>query len=187
MPQDRRRRQYVPLAVTFAHSDTGVKLKRKFGRDGLLVWVCYLVACKTNWTQGSLTYTSEADGWTKLGLYGVEPPDVTLEAFFTYTGQLKLTRKRRSGDVCDVICTKWEDWNKDFKRDTDAAAKASVRAKNGEQIQRQNGDKAATMRTTEVEVEVEDEEDVEAVENGRVFNFGEQARDYLETLKKGAA
>src|SRR6266542_6754416 len=70
----------LPIASTFAFGNTGTKLKVKFGRDGLLVWVCFLAACKKNWIQGQFEYTSEPDGWNRLGLYGYQP-DFTLKEF----------------------------------------------------------------------------------------------------------
>lgn len=151
---DKRRRQYFPLSVMVAHSSTGVRLKEKFNRDGLLVWILYLTACKTNWIQGQMTYTSEPDGWSKLGLYGYEP-DFSLESFFAYTGQLKQTKRTRSGHVIDVICTRWEEWNKEFKRDRDAAEKSSKRATNTKTKQRLPDDIAEILGATEVEVEVD--------------------------------
>lgn len=170
---DKRRRQYVPLAVTMPFSKTGTKLKARFGRDGLLIWTLYLIACKTNWIQGQLTYTSEVDGWQKLGLYPYQPDDVTLEAFFTYTGQLKQTRRRRSGDVTDVVCTHWEDWNDEFKRERQSSEKSRKRGGNTETLQGQNGDDAETLGATEVEVELEEEKEVEAVSGSPATGGGQ--------------
>jgi hypothetical protein len=119
----------VPLAVTFAHGKTGTRLLERFGRDGLLVWVCYLGACKRNWIQGRLTYTCEPDGWMKLGLLGYEP-GFTLAEFFAFTGRLKQTRRsdsRRGGSVVEVFCTNWQAWNLDASRESDAERKARER------------------------------------------------------------
>lgn len=151
---DKRRRQYFPLSVYWASGATAKNLKTRFGRDGILVWVCYLTACKTNWIQGQMTYTSEPDGWSKLTLYGYEP-DFSLAEFFAYTGRLHLTRIRRSGDVVDVLCRGWDEWNKEFKRERDAKEKSSKRAEN-------TSDNATTLGATEVDVEVEFDEEVDA-------------------------
>lgn len=149
---DKRRRQYVPIAVTMPHGNTGKRLKESFGRDGVLVWMLYLVACKTNWIQGQFTYTSEPDGWSKLGIYG-DQPAFTLDEFFARTGRLHLTKKRRSGDVTDVVCRGWNEWNTEWKRESDANEKSRKRAQN-----------TATLGATEVEVDSDDESepDVEA-------------------------
>lgn len=163
---DKRRRQYVPIAVTMPFSKTGTKLKARFGRDGLLIWTLYLISCKTNWIQGQLTYTSEVDGWSKLGLYPDQPPDVTLEEFFTYTGQLKQTRRRRSGDVTDVVCTHWQDWNDEITREFDADKKARKRASNTPTLDGHSADDTPTLGGTELEVEVEIEEEPEVEGRG---------------------
>ena len=154
MAVDRRRRQYFPLSVYFAQGKTGVRLLERFGRDGLLVWVLYLTACKTNWVQGQLTYASEADGWMKLQLTGHEP-DFTLDEFFGFTGQLKQTRTTRSGHVKDVVCTQWIRWNYDVKTQLEAERKSRKRAGN-------TPDNTPDIPAPEVEVEVELEEEVEA-------------------------
>lgn len=50
----------------------------------------------------------------------------------------------------DVLCTRWEDWNKTWKRERDAQEKSSKRAQN-----------TTTLGATECEVEFEYEEEVE--------------------------
>lgn len=136
MAIDRRRRQWVPLHVNVAHGRTGTRLKEEFGRDGLLVWMLYLAACKANPIQGEFSYTSEADGWTKLGIYDDEDhPDFTLDAFFTATGRMKKTSRRRVGRIVNVVCTPWADWSDTLRRDADASKKARKRAQNTGDIQ----------------------------------------------------
>lgn len=160
---DKRRRQYVPLAVTLPFSNSGVKLKERFGRDGLLVWMLYLIACKTNWVQGQFTYTSETDGWQRLGLV-TDRPKFTLDEFFAATGRLHMTRKRASGDVVDVFCRGWNEWNTEFKRERQSEEKTRKRHGNTE-----------TLGATEVEVEVEYEKegDVEAVSGSPAARGGQ--------------
>jgi hypothetical protein len=155
---DRRRRQWVPLKSTFAHGKTGTNLKRKFGRDGLTVWVCYLAACKANWLQGQLDWTSEADGWTKLGLYGYEP-EFTLASFFRYTGQLHLTSQRRSGDLTTTVCRRWSDWNTEVERDRDAEQKRRKRATNTPTSSRRNADDPPTLEGTDSDQDHERDQD----------------------------
>lgn len=150
----------MPISVSVAHSKTGKQLKQKFGRDGVLVWVLYLLACKSGWIQGQFSYTSESDGWGRLGLLGDEP-SFTLEDFFKTTGSLKQTSRRRSGDLTDVISSNWEMWNDDVKRQQDAEKKSRKRGTNTATLNGTNGDGVATLRGTEVEVEVEYEEEVE--------------------------
>ena len=107
---DHRRRHWQPIDVHVAHGRTGKKLLAKFGRDGLLVWNLYLLACKRNVNEGEFTYHSEQAGWADLGLPYPHTPAFTLDEFFSFTGQLKKTRKTRSGDVVKTLCTSWGDW-----------------------------------------------------------------------------
>jgi hypothetical protein len=116
--------QYVPLSVRFFTGHTGTKLREKFGRDGPLVWACYLAACKEHRPEGEIEYASEAEGWHTLGFEPDERPKFTLEGFFRYTGQLKKTRKTRSGHVFYVVCTGWERWH-DMKRRNEAAERSA--------------------------------------------------------------
>jgi hypothetical protein len=142
---DRRRSLYVPISVMIAHGKTGRGLLARFGRDGLLVWMLYLAACKVNYpTQGRFTYTSEPDGWAKLGLEGYVP-EFTLEQFFKATGQLKQTSKRRSGDVSDIVCTNWGAWNDAWRREREAEQKASKRTGNTPPLDGQSSDDPPTI------------------------------------------
>jgi hypothetical protein len=140
--------------VTFAHGKTAEKLRERFGAHGLLVWVCYLAACKRNWVQGRLTYTSEPEGWTKLGLHR-EDFGFTLAEFFQVTGQLKQTKVTRVAQVTDIVCTRWGDWNKEAKREIDAERNRSKRTQNTVDdtatIERQSSDERATENYNEKE------------------------------------
>ena len=176
---DRRRRQWVPLSVYFASSKTGTKLRAAYGRDGLLVWVLYLSACKRGWTQGTFTYASEADGLDKLGLTG-EELNFTLEDFFKTTGTLKQTSRRRLGDLTDVTCSHWEEWNKDVEREKDAERKSWKRAD-------KTPDKARTVAgihtddipmsgTIDVKQEQESDSDSKHAGNAAAFSLRNELR-----------
>jgi hypothetical protein len=151
---DKRRRQYVPLTSQFGHDRFCVRIKEKFGRDGLLVWALYLAACKRATQQGEFDYVSEGDGWHRLGLLGLEP-DFTLRTFFTYTGQLHATARRTSGDVTTIVCRSWHEWNTEFRRQQDASQKARKRAETTATPQRHPHDEPPTAGKTEGEYEVE--------------------------------
>jgi hypothetical protein len=154
---DQRRRQYVPLTSQAGHDRFSSRIKAKFERDGLLVWMLYLAACKRGTTQGEFVYVSESDGWEKLGLLGDEP-EFSLRTFFTYTGQLHSTARRASGEVTTIVCRHWDEWNTEFRRQQDASQKAWKRAENTATTQRQSGDEAPTLRRTEGEYEGERKE-----------------------------
>lgn len=128
---DKRRKRFVPLSIHFAHGATAEKLTAKFGNDGLLTWVCLLAAAKRATEQGTFTYVSESEGWKELGLgYPRTPSGFTLEEFFTFTGQLKKTRKRRLGQLRHIEITVWGEHNDAFGRQNEAERKASKRAQN---------------------------------------------------------
>lgn len=126
---DRRRRQWVPLSAYYPHSHTPRLLKERFGRDGLLVWVLYLAACKRNTPQGELTFVTEPHGWALLGLDPDDLPAFTLAEFFRYTGDLHLTRKRASGDVVTITARTWDEWQTEPSREFAAARMSRKRAK----------------------------------------------------------
>ncbi len=178
---DRRRRQWVPIDAHVAHGRTGERLQEKFGRDGLLVWLLYLAACKRSVVQGTFTYTSETDGWRQLGLQ-TDVPKFTLEQFFAFTGQMKKTRvtrgrrmadtgQRRGTRMADVRCTAWGDWNKKIQRDANATQKRRKRTQNTADNPRTlDGRYADDMRTLGVlESESEKESEKELLNQ---FTFG---------------
>lgn len=105
---DNRRRQYVPLYVMVAFGKFGSKLIEKWGIEGIGTWMLFLAACKREPVQGTLTYTSDDEAWTKLG---ARAAGFTLDEFWRVTGHLKKTSRRRSGRISYVTCTVWEDWN----------------------------------------------------------------------------
>jgi hypothetical protein len=158
---DRRRRQYVPLVSTFAHGRTAERLLAKFGRDGLLVWVCFIAACKRAPEQGVFEYTSEGDAWATLGLHGYEP-EFTLKTFFTYTGRLKKTSRTYTGRVTYVVCTRWEEYALGVDRELDAARKRRKRGTKTPDIEQTEAGQRPDVNRTEGEVESEGEREVVA-------------------------
>lgn len=105
---DGRRRRYVPLDVLVAHGRFGTKLIDKWGIEGIGTWMLFLAACKREPVQGTFTYTTDAEGWGKLG---ATASGFTLDEFWRVTGQCKKTSRRRHGRVSYIVCTVWETWN----------------------------------------------------------------------------
>lgn len=128
MQTDRRRRQWLPLSATYPHGHTPRLLKERFGRDGLLVWVLFLAACKRSSIQGEFEFVSEFHGWCLLGLEPDDLPAFSLADFFRYTGELHLTRKRRSGDVVTITARTWDEWQTEPSREFAAARMSRKRA-----------------------------------------------------------
>jgi len=150
---------YVPLSVRFITGGTGTKLLEQFGRDGPLVWAAFLAACKLNRPAGEIVYASDSEGWALLGLAGYEP-EFTLDAFFTFTGRIKKTRRTRSGRVSYVVCTAWERWTKAEKREKERRRKSSIRAQSERDMKRTD-DGTAEGQKADLEVELEVEEEVD--------------------------
>lgn len=141
---DGRRRQWQPIATDLPNNNTGAGLKRKFGRDGLLVWVCFLLACKRSFNQGEFEYHTEDDGYRNLGLGYPHVPTFSLDEFFTYTGRMKMTSRRRSGEVVKVSCTRFEEWSKAGGRAVEADKKSRKRAQNTRTLQGRYADDTRT-------------------------------------------
>jgi hypothetical protein len=166
---DGRRSRYVPLSVDFATGNTGTRILGRFGHAGLLTWVAFLAACKRSTPEGTFRYGAEADGWRQLGLDHPEPPGFTLDAFFTYTGQLKQTRRRRTGRLCDVKVTRWGEWNKPWRRQREDEQDVTETPANEQEIQPESNRDTTEMQTesnrdtrSEVDLEVEVEKPLAA-------------------------
>lgn len=126
---DGRRRRWFSLSALYPHGETARRIQGKFGRDGLLVWILFLAACKRSPIQeGSFSYTSEDAAWTELGLVDPEDrPAFSLDEFWKFTGRLKQTRRTRSGHVVNVTATHWKEWQDASKRSLEAERKSRKR------------------------------------------------------------
>lgn len=119
--------RYARIDVDFMHKRTANTLLEKFGPAGPLVFLALILRAKDGSPPGTFTYPTEALGWDRLGL-----PDLdvgfTLDEFFTATGRIKQTSRRRNGRVWNVYLTRYADWQKDAKRYEEATKKARTRA-----------------------------------------------------------
>jgi hypothetical protein len=150
----RRPDLFVPLSVRFATGSTGTAIQDKFGLEGLAVWAAFLAACKLNRPEGEISYASEAEGWSILGV--AKPPAFTLNDFFAFTGRLKKTRRTRSGQVTYTVCTPWERWSKEQRQEAERRRKARLREQSKRDTERiSTGTAAGQKPDLEVEVEVE--------------------------------
>ena len=105
---DGRRRPFVALHLdTLKQGKVGWGLRRKFGNHGIAVWAAALVAAKESDLEGTITYESDEDLWSKLG---VDPPPFTAKEFFDVTGDMKWTRRgRKRVGYVTIVMTKWEE------------------------------------------------------------------------------
>lgn len=120
-----RRQRYVPVDVLVAFSPFGTRLYERWGMEGLAAWMLLLAAAKREPAQGTFTYTSEVEAWTKLGATAT---GFTFAEFITACGRAKQTRKTRSGRVVYVEITGWGRWNDEWSREKDSAQKSRKRA-----------------------------------------------------------
>lgn len=148
--EDARRAQYVPINSNLAFGKTAARLKKKYGRDGLLVWMLSLAAAKRSREQGVFTYTSEAEGWQLLGLDD-DPPAFSLDEFFAYTGRGRSTRIVRLGSTRHVFYINWKSWNDQFKKQQQSERMSRKRGGNT----RTSHARSAHVTGTEGEVEGE--------------------------------
>lgn len=157
-PLDGRRRRYVPVDTLVAFSPFGSKLYDKWAMEGLCTWMLLLAAAKREPVQGVFTYTSEAEAWTKLGATATS---FTFDAFLTFCGRNKQTRKRHSGRITYVTLTSWAQWNKAYKTQQDDERNPSTPPQNtaGDlaDIQRNSGGDTAAKPNTESEGDPEGE------------------------------
>ncbi len=151
----RRPELFLPLSVRFASGRTGTALQNRFGLPGLAVWAAYLAACKLNRPEGEIVYASETEGWAILGLRGHEP-EFSLQEFFGFTGNLKKTRRTRSGQLTYVVCTPWGRWTKTQKQEAERRRKARLRGQSERDTERTQDGKL-TGQESDLEVEVEEE------------------------------
>lgn len=126
---DQRRRQWFPLAATWAVGHTGTRIREQFGHVGLAVWAGYLAACKANRVQGEIEYWTEEQGWCVTTGAPPDDPPFTLAEFFAFTGRLHQTRTLRTGMVIIVQATQWEAWNSEANRAIERDRKAQRRAR----------------------------------------------------------
>jgi hypothetical protein len=128
VPESRKRRTpYVPLDSFVAFKRTGQTLKDRWGMEGLCTWMLYLAACKRDITPGVFTYSSEEEAWTKLGARAFL---FTIEEFFSATGRLRQTRRRRSGSITYVECRQWSEWNLTYRTQLERERQQHKRAQN---------------------------------------------------------
>lgn len=146
---DRRRSRWVAFDVHFYDNDLGVGIRERFGPVGLVLFSAFLCACKRSSSPGHFRYSSTADALNTLGLPGLRLGDengaeFTLDEFWTYLGQRKMTRRTRRGRITDVVATRWERWQNDFGRQTEAEDKRRSRARNTPTVPGQSTDDAPT-------------------------------------------
>lgn len=116
---DRRRSRWITWDVHFLDGPTGSAIYERFGFAGVALFAGFLSACKRNSVQGQFAYGSDADGLAQMGYPGAELVDgtgsaFTLDDYWTLTGRLKQTSRRRRGRVTYVTSTNWAKWQQNY-------------------------------------------------------------------------
>lgn len=171
---DGRRRRYVPMDVFLAFGTFGTKLLDKWGMDGLCTWMLFLAACKREPNEGTFTYASEDEAWSKIGARPT-PGGLTLDAFWTFTGHQKKTSRTRHGRVTYVVCTRWKDWN----TPKTSGEKSSKTQENTEEIPDEN----RTITAPELEVEVEGENEGETLTALTRLRVADPVWDFVTSIE----
>ena len=132
---DGRRSRWIAFDVMFYGNDLGVNIRHKFGAPGLVLFSAFLCACKRNPTEGKFEYLSPEDAMAQLGVPGMDlvneaGDNWTLDVFWTYLGQQKMTSKRRRGRITEITATRWERWQYAFGKQTERERKSRSRATN---------------------------------------------------------
>lgn len=143
------RKQWFATDVNVFNGDFGVDLREQFGPVGMVMWIGFLAACKRSATPGKITYSSDAEALSLLSIPGMELIDeegepFKLDDFWTFTGQHKQTRCTRRKRLVYVTSTRWGEWQKDVKRQTEAERKARSRADSGRTEPGQDSDYGRT-------------------------------------------
>lgn len=169
MAEDRRRR-YVPVDVYIASRPFGVKLCEKWGMEGLCTWMLLLAAAKREHPQGTFTYASEAEAWTKLGAQALS---FTFDEFVTFCGRSRQTKRTCSGRVSYIVLRGWEQWNKEWNTQLNSEQKSRKRGTFTPDIPRTDSGHDSDKHRTEGEAEAEGEYEGEAEARGAVVKqFG---------------
>lgn len=120
--------------------------------EGLCTWMLLLAAAKREPNQGTFTFTSEPEAWTKLG---ATANGFTFNEFITWCGRAKKTRRTVSGRVSYVEIIGWQQWNDAWEREADNRRKSRKRAQITPDISRNLSGTSPEVAGTEVEVEYE--------------------------------
>lgn len=130
------RKQWWAASVHIFDGDLGIDLRERFGPAGLCMWVGFLAACKRSINPGKITYSSEGECLSLMGLPGLELVNedgepFTLDDFWTFLGQRKQTSRTTRRRLVYVTATRWEQWQNDGKRESEAERKRRSRATSG--------------------------------------------------------
>lgn len=120
--------RYARIDVDFFHKNTARKLQTELGLAGPLVFLSLILRAKDGIEPGVFVYRSEAVGWEKLG-FDPEAMPFTLDTFFTTTGRLRQTSRKRLGDIWNVKLSHYGEWQQESRKYEAAVKKSRTRHK----------------------------------------------------------
>lgn len=126
------RKQWWAASVHIYTGDLGAKIRDRFGPVGLCMWVGFLAACKRSVNPGKISYTTDGECLSLMGLEGMEMVDedgepFTLDDFWTFLGHHKQTSRTGRRRLTYVTATRFGDWQQDANRQKDAERKRRSR------------------------------------------------------------
>lgn len=151
----------MPLDSRLAFGKFGTRLDSEFGIEGIGVWVLFLAACKREPTQGTFTFSSEDEAWSKIGS---RPPVHTFQTYLTFFGRMKQTRSTRSGRTTYVEIRGWDEWNTPKTRGQNPRSEPQITNGLSQSVGEMSPDVAPEL---ELEVEVEGDSEGSAVREAR--------------------
>lgn len=176
MTEDKRRAQYVPIDTGIAFGKTATRLTKKYGNDGLLIWLLFLAAAKRSREQGVLIYTSEAEGCQLLGV----TPTFSLDAFFVFTGRGGGTKLVRHGSVRRVSVVNWKSWNDQWKKQQSSERNARSEHENAGEIHEEPAGVGRTEVEGELDLELEGEDEAVTAQGFFSEQHRKRAADTLQ-------
>jgi hypothetical protein len=107
------RKQWWAASVHIFDGDLGVDLRDRFGPVGLCMWVGFLSACKRSINPGKISYSSDGECLSLMGLPGLELVDedgepFSLDEFWTFLGHRKQTSRTVRRRLIYVTATRWD-------------------------------------------------------------------------------
>lgn len=129
-------RQWLAFDAYFFGKPFPIELQERFGPTGVVLFIGFLCACKRSHPQGQISYMSDTEALHQMGLDDCllidnDGEKWSLDAFWTFTGRMKQTKKTTRGRVRNVKSTHWERWQDVARRDMAAERQRRSRAKNG--------------------------------------------------------
>lgn len=161
------RKQWFAASVHIFDGDLGCDLRDEFGTAGLCMWVGFLAACKRSISPGKISYASDGECLSLMGLPGLELVNeegepFTLEDFWTFLGHRKQTSRTARRRLVYVTATRWEQWQNSGKQQAEAERKSRSRATSERTEPGHEPDRNRPYRDSDRDSERDNDKDISA-------------------------